>query len=64
MTLLQAIGDRLHKGGDLRASQHGWQVTTRHGGMSRTYRDPRFDQFKDRGAALSARAAPDTEGPA
>jgi hypothetical protein len=64
MILLHAIGDRLHKDGDLRARQHGWQVTTRRGGMARTYRDPRFDQFKDREAALGARAAPDTEGPA
>ena len=61
MTLLHAIGDRLHRDNDQWARQHGWQVTARHGGMSRSYRDPRFDQLMDNPGRLSARETPDTE---
>ena len=43
--LMRAAGDQLFQAGDARASQHGWQVTTRHAGWARTYRDPRFDRL-------------------
>jgi hypothetical protein len=42
-TPLRAIADRLFRNDDARARQHGWQVTARRGGLSRAYRDPRFD---------------------
>jgi hypothetical protein len=42
-TLVRAIGDHLFRDDDARARRHGWQVTSGHGGLSRTYRDPRFD---------------------
>jgi hypothetical protein len=37
------IGRKIFRSSDYQARQHGWQVTPRHGGLSRTYRDPRFD---------------------
>jgi len=43
--LLRNFGDRLFADTDARARQHGWQVTRRHGGLSRRYRDPRFDSL-------------------
>jgi hypothetical protein len=46
LRLLRGFGQRLYANDDLRADQHGWQVTHRRGGLSRTYRDPRFDQFR------------------
>ena len=42
---LRALGDRLFFEDDARALRHGWQIQTRHAGLSRTYRDPRFDQL-------------------
>jgi hypothetical protein len=36
-------GRRIFLSSDNQARQHGWQVSSRHGGLSRTYRDPRFD---------------------
>jgi len=44
--LMRAIGDRLFQADDARASQYGWQIRARHGGLARTYRDPRFDRFR------------------
>jgi hypothetical protein len=44
--LIRAAGDRLFQAGDARARQSGWQITARHGGLARTYRDPRFDRFR------------------
>jgi hypothetical protein len=38
-----AIGRRIFWSSDRQAHQHGWQVIPRYGGLSRTYRDPRFD---------------------
>jgi hypothetical protein len=38
-----AIGRKIFRSSDRQAHQHGWQVIPRHGGLSRTYRDPRFD---------------------
>ena len=40
---LRAAGDRLFAEEDRKAREHGWEVTCRHGGLSRRYRDPRFD---------------------
>jgi hypothetical protein len=47
--LIRTIGDRLFQDADTRASQYGWQITVRRGGLARTYRDPRFDRFRDQG---------------
>jgi hypothetical protein len=43
--LLRNFGDRLFADTDAKARQHGWQVTRRNGGLSRRYRDPRFDSL-------------------
>jgi hypothetical protein len=43
--VLRNFGDRLFADADARARQHGWQVTRRNGGLSRRYRDPRFDSL-------------------
>ena len=40
---LSAIGAKIFRVDDRRARDRGWQVIPRHGGFSRTYRDPRFD---------------------
>jgi hypothetical protein len=45
--LIRAAGDRLFQAEDAHARQYGWQVTTRRGGLARTYRDPRFDRFRN-----------------
>jgi DnaJ-class molecular chaperone len=37
------IGRKIFWPSDYQAHQHGWQITPRQGGLSRTYRDPRFD---------------------
>ncbi len=44
--LIRRVGDRLFQAEDARAGQHGWQITARHGGLARTYWDPRFDRFR------------------
>lgn len=44
--LIRTVGDRLFRDADMRASQYGWQITARRGGLARTYRDPRFDRFR------------------
>lgn len=31
---------------DAHADRHGWQVTATHGGLGRSYRDPRFDYLE------------------
>jgi hypothetical protein len=41
------ITDRIFAEPDARARQHGWSVEVRHGGMSRRYRDPRFDSLRN-----------------
>jgi DnaJ-class molecular chaperone len=38
-----SIGRKIFRSSDYQAHQHGWQITPRHGGLSRTYRDTRFD---------------------
>jgi hypothetical protein len=40
---LSAIGGKTFREEDRWARDHGWQTIPRHGGLSRTYRDPRFD---------------------
>ena len=40
---IAAVGDRLFRRDDQWAIEHNWQITKRHGGLSRSYRDPRFD---------------------
>jgi hypothetical protein len=45
--LVRAAGDRLFQAEDIRASQNGWEITARRGGLARTYRDPRFDRFRN-----------------
>lgn len=42
---LGAIGDKIFQAGDCRARKQGWQIIPRHGGLSRGYRDPRFDRL-------------------
>jgi hypothetical protein len=50
---LETVGARLFAADDLAAIEHGWQVTASRGGLSRLYRDPRFD---------TARACPKCSG--
>jgi hypothetical protein len=42
---LSAIGNKIFQADDRRARDRGWQVVPRHGGLSRSYRDPRFDRI-------------------
>ena len=39
------VGALLFARSDARALLNRWTITERNGGLSRTYRDPRFDQF-------------------
>jgi hypothetical protein len=39
------VGRGIFRSSDYQARQHGWQIVARHGGLSRTYRDPRFDDL-------------------
>lgn len=43
---IEAVGDRLFREEDARVGRHGWHVQVGHGGLSRTYRDPRFDSLR------------------
>ena len=47
----EKAGQRLFARDDLIAIQHGWQITTRYGGLGRQYRDPRFDTLPTPGVA-------------
>lgn len=38
-----AVGARLYAVDDRTALQEGWTITRRHGGLARSYHDPRFD---------------------
>jgi hypothetical protein len=40
---LKAAGDRIFFAADEEACWWGWEITRRHGGLARTYRDPRCD---------------------
>jgi hypothetical protein len=51
---LSLVGSKIFLADDRRACERGWQVLPRHGGLSRTYRDPRFD-YLTRCAACSGR---------
>jgi hypothetical protein len=42
LNCLEEAGNRLFASSDQAAGEHGWQITRRHGGLSRRYRDPRF----------------------
>jgi hypothetical protein len=42
----ETAGQWLFARDDLRAVHHGWQITTRCGGLGRQYRDPRFDTLR------------------
>jgi hypothetical protein len=42
---LRKIGQYAFAATDARARQYGWQIEERRGGLSRRYRDPRFDTF-------------------
>jgi hypothetical protein len=44
--LAELIGGRLFTADDSRAAGHGWQILPGHGGLSRRYRDPRFDTLR------------------
>ena len=43
--VLSAIGSRIFWADDHRARERGWQITPRYSGLSRTYRDPRFNHL-------------------
>ena len=43
---VETAGQRLFARDDLKAVHHGWQITTRCGGLGRQYRDPRFDTVR------------------
>lgn len=53
------LGDRLFAANDTEAYWHDWQVTKTHGGLGRSYRDPRFGLLaecpKCRGAGGTAK---------
>ena len=40
---MSMIGSKIFQEDDDRAHHQGWQIIQRHGGLSRTYRDARFD---------------------
>jgi hypothetical protein len=40
---VRSAGDRLFHASDARALARGWQITAGRSGLSRAYRDPRFD---------------------
>jgi len=42
---LSAVGSRIFEADDRLARDRGWQITPRRGGLSRNYRDPRFDSL-------------------
>ena len=43
VTQIAWAGDLLFRADDDYAESRGWGVSTTHGGLGRTYRDPRFD---------------------
>lgn len=44
--LLEMIGRHLLAADDAAAARHGWEITVRHGGLGREYRDPRFSTLR------------------
>lgn len=57
--LIRTFSDQLFQADDARASQCGWQITTRHAGLTRTYRDPRFDRLRSCPACRGTGTGPD-----
>jgi ribosomal protein L37E len=45
LRLVRALGGKIFRADDRYARNRGWQVTSGRGGLSRTYRDPRFDSL-------------------
>jgi hypothetical protein len=43
LRMLSTIGSKIFRTDDCHAHDRGWQIIPRRGGLSRTYRDPRFD---------------------
>jgi hypothetical protein len=62
---LQRLGDHLFRAGDARARGYGWEVTSRRRGLSRSYRDPRFDLLASHryGTGPGGRGEPVQPGP-
>jgi hypothetical protein len=50
---LEAAGNRLFAADDQRAAARGWQITPGSHGLSRRYRDPRFDMLTAAPAAAA-----------
>jgi hypothetical protein len=44
-TWLGRLSARLFRDQDATARRHGWHIKAGRGGLSRTYRDPRFDRL-------------------
>lgn len=45
LRLVRAFGSKIFQKDDQFAADQGWQIVSRHGGLSRTYRDPRFNSL-------------------
>jgi hypothetical protein len=43
--LLRTLGGKIFQADDRYARDRGWQITSSRSGLSRTYRDPRFDSL-------------------
>jgi hypothetical protein len=54
---IRTAADRLFAADDALAQQHGWQVEVGRVGLSRKYRDPRFDGLARKPAADDAETA-------
>lgn len=61
---LRAFGEQWFAEDDQHAREHGWQITQRHGGLSRRYRDPRFDSLSSCPWCEGSGQAGDQECPA
>src|SRR6202167_5796877 len=57
--LIGAFSDQFFQADDARASQYGWQITTRHAGLTRTYRDPGFHRLRSCPACRGTGTGPD-----
>jgi hypothetical protein len=43
---LSAFGNKIFEADDRRARDRDWEITPSHGGLSRSYRDPRFNYLR------------------
>jgi hypothetical protein len=59
-TRVETAGQRLFARDDLTAINHGWQITTRRGGLGRQYRDPRFGTLRSCTQCAGSGAAADS----